>query len=405
MRIHLTTFSSASDSVGSPLQRGENSTRTRGGRALACGILRRCDRFDIQNVLEYTALNQNVLETGEGTLRMSVRLKDIAERLGISITTVSRALGGYPEVADETRQRVEKAAREVGYVPDATARRLRQRKTDTIGFIIPTFGPRFSDPFFSELLAGIGNEASRQQMDLLVATRAPGPSEIETYERWVGSSRVDGFIVVRTRRDDARIRFLAGCGALFVAFGRSAVPVDFPYVGVDSELGMYMAARHLVERGHRRIAYIGPPADLQFAVHRLMGVKRALYEGRLSLPENLHLDGDLTQESGYRIAKQLLDVSPRPTAIMCANDLMALGAMRAIQELGLAVGVDVAVTGFDDVPLAEHAFPSLTTVHQPVYRIGGLACQMLVNLIRGEELGEKHRLLTPDLMIRDSTAK
>lgn len=336
---------------------------------------------------------------------MPARLKDIAAYLNLSITTVSRALAGYPDVSVETRCRVEKAARDMGYVPDATARQLRRRKTDTIGFIIPTFGPRFSDPFFSEFLAGIGNEASRHQMDLLVATRPPGETEIETYRRWVASHRVDGFILVRTRRDDARIRFLADCGAIFVAFGRSEVPVDFPYVEVDSEIGMYQLARHIVERGHKRIAYIGPPTDLQFAVHRLAGINRALRESGLSLSPALHIEGDLTQESGYRAAQQLLDQNPHPTAILCANDLMALGAMKAIQERGLTVGSDVAVTGFDDVPLAEHAFPSLTTAKQPVYRIGGLVCQMLVNLIRGEEIEERHRLLTPELVIRDSTGK
>ena len=148
-------------------------------------------------------------------------LKDIAERLGLSITTVSRALGGYPDVAKETRERVMQAAREMGYYPDAIAQKLQKRRTDTVGFIIPTFGPRFADPFFSEFLAGIGNEASRLGMDLLVATHPPGPTEIETYRRWVGSRRVDGFVLVRTRRNDPRIRYLSNCGALFVAYGRS----------------------------------------------------------------------------------------------------------------------------------------------------------------------------------------
>ncbi|MBC7223676.1 MAG: LacI family DNA-binding transcriptional regulator, partial [Anaerolineae bacterium] len=320
-------------------------------------------------------------------------------------TTVSRALAGYPDVAEKTRQRVLQAAEEMGYYPNATARRLQRCRADTIGFIIPTSGPRFSDPFFSEFLAGIGNEASRQRMDLLVATHPPGPTELETYRRWAGSRRVDGFLLVRTRRDDPRIRFLAGRGIPFVSYGRSQVEVDFPYVGVDGERGMYEAAQYLIGLGHQEIAYIGGPAELQFSTDRLAGVRRALEEHGLALRPEHHVEGQLTEESGYRCARQLLATSPHPTAIMCANDLMALGAMRAVQEQGLRVGRDVAVTGFDDIPLAAHAFPPLTTVRQPIYQIGTLTCRMLVRLICGEELEERHIVLTPELVVRRSTER
>lgn len=334
---------------------------------------------------------------------MPVRLKDIAQRLGISITTVSRALGGYSDVAEETRQRVEKAALEMGYYPDASAQKLQKQRTDTVGFIIPTFGPRFADPFWSEVLAGLGNEASQHGMDLLVATHPPGPSEIETYQRWVGSRRVDGFILVRTRRNDARIRYLSTCGALFVAYGRSEMEIDFPYVGVDGQRGMYEATRHLVELGHRRIAYIAPPSEPQFSVHRLAGITEALQENGLSLPPELCLQGDLTQESGYRIAQKLLAQERPPTAIISANDLMALGAISAIQEQGLTVGRDLSIVGFDDIPWAAHSHPSLTTVRQPVYEIGRRVCRMLIERIRGEDLKERYIVLRPEFVAREST--
>jgi len=334
---------------------------------------------------------------------MPVRLKDIAQHLNLSITTVSRALGGYSDVADETRQRVEQAALEMGYYPDASAQKLQKQRTDTIGFIIPTFGPRFADPFFSEVLAGLGNEVSQHGMDLLVATHPPGPSEIETYQRWVGSRRVDGFILVRTRTNDARIRYLSTCGALFVAYGRSEVDIDFPYVGVDGQRGMYAATRHLIDLGHRRIAYIAPPPEPQFSIHRLAGITEALKENGASLPPELHLQGDLTQESGYRIAQQLLSLKRPPTAILCGNDLMALGAVSAIQERGLAVGRDLSVVGFDDIPWAAHSHPSLTTVRQPVYEIGRRVCRMLIQRILGKELKERHIVLEPRFIVREST--
>ncbi len=334
---------------------------------------------------------------------MPVRLKDIALHLGLSITTVSRALGGYSDVADETRQRVEQAALEMGYYPDASAQKLQKRSTDTIGFIIPTFGPRFADPFFSEVLAGLGNEASQHGMDLLVATHSPGPTEIETYQRWVGSRRVDGFVLVRTRRNDARIRYLSSCGASFVAYGRSEMGIDFPYVGVDGQRGMYTATRHLIDLGHRRIAYIAPPPEPQFSVHRLAGIREALKENGGALLPELHLQGDLTQESGYRVAQQLLALEHPPTAILCGNDLMALGAISATQEGGLVVGRDVSVVGFDDIPWAAHSHPPLTTVRQPVYEIGRRVCRMLIQRIQEEELKERHIVLQPKFVVREST--
>ena len=334
---------------------------------------------------------------------MPVRLKDIAQHLDISITTVSRALGGYSDVADDTRQRVEQAALEMGYYPDASAQKLQKQRTDTIGFIIPTSGPRFADPFWSEVLAGLGNEASQHGMDLLVATHPPGARETETYQRWVGSRRVDGFILVRTRRNDARIRYLSNCGALFVTYGRSEMEIDFPYVGVNGQRGMYVATRHLLDLGHNRIAYIAPPSEPQFSVHRLAGILKALQENGASLPAEFHLQGDLTQESGYRVAQQLLTRERPPTAILCGNDLMALGAISAIHERGLAVGRDLSVAGFDDIPWAAHSHPPLTTVRQPVYEIGRRVCRMLIQIIRGASLEERHVLLRPTLVVRESS--
>jgi len=333
---------------------------------------------------------------------MPVRLKDIAERLGLSITTVSRALGGYPDVAEETRRRVESAAHEMGYYPDASAQKLQKRRTDTIGFIIPTFGPRFADPFFSEMLAGVGNEASRHRMDLLVATHPPGPTEIETYQRWVGSHRVDGFVLVRTRRNDARIRYLASCGALFAAYGRSDMEIDFLHVGVDGQRGMYEATQHLISLGHHRIAYIAPPSGTQFSVHRRAGIDLALRSNGLSLPQELSVEGDLTEESGYQIAQRLLATNPAPSAIVCGNDLMALGAMSAVHEQGLTVGQDISVVGFDDIPSSKHSHPPLTTVRQPVYDIGRRVCRMLIQCIHAESIEERHIVLQPEFVIRES---
>ncbi len=334
----------------------------------------------------------------------SVTLKDLATELGLSITTVSRALGGYNDVAEGTRHRVMQAAEDMGYVPSATARRLQKGRTDTIGFVIPTSGPRFSDPFFSELLAGIGNAAARHNFDLLVSTRPPDTVEEQAaYRRMAQGRLVDGLLVVRTRVEDWRIAYLSEVGLPFVAFGRSDLDVDFPFVDEDGVLGLELVTRHLAEMGHRHLAFISAPQSLMFCDLRWAGLEAALQRYGLSVNPEHMIISDLTQRGGFSAMNQLLDMPSPPTAVIACNDLMALGAISAAQRRGLVVGRDLAITGFDDIPLAEHSHPSLTTIRQPIYDIGCRICDMLVRLVKGEDLAERHILLQPELVVRESS--
>jgi len=334
---------------------------------------------------------------------MAVTLKDIATHVGKSVTTVSRALAGYDDVSPATREHVRQVALELGYEPNITARQLQKQRTDTLALILPTYGPRFSDPFFSEFLTGVGNEAARQGFDLLVSTQAPGEVEKNAYLRSIRSRRVDGFIIVRTRRQDARIDMLREHNYPFAAFGRIEDGNGFPLVDEDSETGMQLVVEHLIERGHTRLACIAAPSDLMLAHYRLKGFVNALDVYGLPVDNALVVEGDLTQRSGREAAGQLLDMLQPPTAIAACNDLMALGAMSAAQERGLIVGKDVSITGFDDIPLAEHAHPPLTTIHQPIYRIGSMVCQMLVKVVKGEQIAEQQVVLQPSLVVRQSS--
>ncbi|MFZ2423503.1 MAG: LacI family DNA-binding transcriptional regulator, partial [Anaerolineae bacterium] len=175
---------------------------------------------------------------------MSATLKEIAQRTGRSITTVSRALADYDDVSPETKSLVRRVAGELGYTPNLLAQRLQKRRSDTIGLILPTFGPRFADPFFSEFLAGVGNMAAEHGYDLLVSTQAPGDREMQVYRQKVQSRQVDGFVIVRTRRQDTRISYLEETGFPFVAFGRTENDLNFPFVDVDSIQGMRLIAEH-----------------------------------------------------------------------------------------------------------------------------------------------------------------
>ncbi len=335
---------------------------------------------------------------------MAVTLKDIADKVGVSVTTVSRGLAGYDDVAEDTRERIQQAADDLGYVPNLTARRLQKQKTDTLGFIIPTFGPRFSDPFFSEFIAGIGTQAAEQEYDLLVSTHAPdSESELKAYRRAAKGGWVDGLIVVRTREEDARVRLLCESGFPFVAFGRTQCEIDFPCIDEDGAAGMRTLVQHFIELGHRRIAFIAPPPGLTFGRYRLAGYKDSMLRNGLDIDPRWVVHGDMTQHGGAEMVESLIELKPRPTAIVCSNDLMAIGAINRIQSRGLRAGLDIAIGGFDDIPLSAYVNPPLTTLHQPIYEIGRRACSMLIDIINGRMPDVLNVLLTPSLVVRASS--
>ena len=333
---------------------------------------------------------------------VGVTLKDIAKKIGKTTTTVSRALNDYDDISPETKELVRNAADELGYIPNTLARRLQKRRTDTIGLILPTFGPRFSDPFFSEFLAGVGNKAAAGGYDLLVSTRPPGEQEMQAYQSNILGRRVDGFIIVRTRADDPRINYLRKMNFPFASFGRVEGVLDFPYIDEDSANGMLRVIEYLSGLGHRRIACISPPQELMFARHRITGVKKGMDRLESQGGELLIVESDLTQRGGYLTANALLDGPFSPTAIVACNDLMALGAMSAVQDRGFIVGKDISITGFDNIPMAEHSHPPLTTVNQPIYQIGTMVCELLIQILCGEVAEKKKIMLQPSLIVRQS---
>jgi len=278
---------------------------------------------------------------------------------------------------------------------------LRSKQTHTIGMVIPLTS-YFSDPFFMELLSGVGRQAAEYGYDLLLSAQQPGEEELSAYRRMVASSRIDGVVLARVLADDPRIAFLKEAHHPFVAFGRSNAN-DYPYIDVDGATGVYHLVGHLIERGHRRIAMILSPRKLAFTTARFEGYQRALNEAGIALVEQYVVESDLTQEGGRTMAQCLLDLPSPPTAIVACNDAMAIGAMQAIRACGLAVGRDVAVAGFDDIPTAAFTDPPLTTVRQPIYDIGRRALDMLICVIRQEPLDEAHVLLVPELIVRQSS--
>lgn len=343
-----------------------------------------------------------------------VTLKDIAFRVNRSVTTVSRALSECSDVSPDTIRMVKEAAAQMGYVPNSLARRLQKRSTDTIGVVAPVSSKGYAESFFCELLAGVGEEASARGYDLLVAY-ATEATELSIYRKLITERRVDGFIISRTLRKDPRVDFLREANFPFAVFGRVDGPQDYPYVEEDGAYAMCRIADHLVARGHRRIACIAPPLSVMYAYQRFRGLSERLGELGFPLSDDMARLGGFDQQDGYVQAGILLDLPDPPTAIVGFNDIIAFGAINAVKEKGRKVGSDIAVTGFDDIPMASYFRPPLTTVRQPLHAIGKQVTQLLIDCIQqrclgdgsgtatAESLESRQILLRPDLIIRESS--
>ena len=331
---------------------------------------------------------------------MPATIRDIAKKVGKSITTVSRALNNYDDISSETKALVRQAAQELGYKPSITAQRLQRKRSDTIGFILPAVGPRFSDPFFSEILAGIASQAAKIGVDLLVSACDGKLDDLEIYFSHLQSRRVDGFILVRIQIDDARVALLTENNFPLVTFGDFEPQHELPFVDVDTEFGMSLAAEYLLRLGHRHFGVILPPAHYLHSVDMLRGVKKKLAESGLALDETNLAYGDFAHRTGYLSAQRMLASDRPPTAIIAGSDLIALGAINAAQERGLTVGRELSITGFEDIFLAEYSRPPLTTLKQPTYQIGQKLCGILVSVMRGEAV--QSEVIYPSLIIRES---
>ncbi len=335
---------------------------------------------------------------------MTITIRDVAKQLGLSITTVSRALDGYPDVSESTRERVIQAANELGYIPNRAARQLRRQRTDTIGYILPSGMSRFSESFSNEFISGLADEAASNTFDLLITSASVGEEEEQqTYKRWVSARRVDGFVLNRVRVTDWRICYLSEMKIPFACFERSKDTFDYPSINVDGVESISNLISYLVTQRFKRIAFIGGPEFLTIHIDRLNGYRHGLKINDLPEAPGLVILADLTSSGGYQAAKRLLQLPDPPDAIVCVNDETAFGVLHAAREANRVVGVDLAVTGYDGVQDSIYTDPSLTTLDQPVYDIARRLVQMVINNIKGIQNSENRVVLQPTLRIRDST--
>lgn len=312
-------------------------------------------------------------------------LRALASSLGLSITTVSRALDGYGDVAVATRERVRRAAEAANYRPHPAARRLRLGATETVSLVLPGDPGHFDEPLYMELLAALGARFDAAGLDLMVLAARTPSEELALYRRLVESRRTDGIVLARTRVDDPRIRYLAESGIPFVVMGRTETPVTYAHVDGDGTAAFAEATRRLISLGHREIAYVGASMEFTFSKLRRDGWSGAMSEA--GLRPRLSAETAATEEGGLGAVRALLRSTPRPTALLCATDRIAIGGLRAIKEAGLVAGRDVSIVGHDNLSASAFTEPALTTMELPIAKVGTRLAEMLLALIGGADVG------------------
>lgn len=336
-----------------------------------------------------------------------VTLKDVAQRAGVSYQTVSKLINRQIRLAEETEQRIWQAIQDLGYTPHYNARSLRAQRSFTIGYSWPPSPPDETNPILDQFLQSMFVAAEARGYYLLMFPyHYEVEKQIAAYADLIDAGRVDGFILSSVEYDDPRIRYLQERNFPFVAFGRSNPEWVFPCIDVDGGQGLYEVTQHLIALGHRRIAVLAWPRESRVGNNRLEGYFKAMAEAAIPIDENLILRGEGKLDFGYRATQQLLSLSltQRPTAIVALNDYMAIGAMQAAQEQGMRIGEDLAISGFDDIPLARYLTPPLTSIRQPIWEIGQHVIQRLIDIIENGQIPEPQCLLVPPtLIVRAST--
>ncbi|GAA3189019.1 LacI family DNA-binding transcriptional regulator [Dactylosporangium siamense] len=332
-------------------------------------------------------------------------LDEVASRAGVGRGTVSRVVNGSPQVSPEARAAVQKAIDELGYVPNRAARALVTQRTDSVALVVSESEERvFGEPFFAGIVRGVSSALADTQLQLWLAM-AQSPAERQRVEHHLTNQHVDGVMLLSLHDADPLPGLLEQRGLPVVLGGRparmltstststsstgtdagtgTATGTDVAFVDADNEGGARLAVGHLLDRGRRRIAAIAGPQDMAAGVSRLTGYREAIERAGRPVDERLIAYGDFSEASGERAVHELLARTPDVDAVFAASDLMAVGALRALRELGRRVPDDVSLVGFDDVAIARQTDPPLTTVHQPVEAMGREMVRLLLARIAG----------------------
>ena len=333
-----------------------------------------------------------------------MNLKELSRHLGLSQTTVSRALNGYPEVGEDTRARVLEAAKRFDYSPNATARRLATGRAGAIGIVFPVGNNLLLDPLFTDFLAGLADRAAQDHIDIVVS--ASYEFEEVSYRRLAQKKTVDAVVLSGPLIEDPRIPLLTSMGLPCIIHGRTRSAETVAWMDIDNEGAIRRAVELLINLSHRRIALINGDVRQTFALHRQTGWRTALEAHGLVADPDLDGTGQMTDEVGYRLTSRMLDLADPPTAFVCSSIFSASGSCRAIRDRGLVIGSDISVIAHDDGigsirPEAQH--PPLTTTYSSIRAAGSRIAEFASDIVSGVPPQERQEIWPVDLIFRDST--
>jgi len=328
-----------------------------------------------------------------------VTIRDIARVAGVSINTVSRALNNKPDVSEETKEKILRIAKELGYVKNFTASSLRQKRTKTVGVVIADS----SNPFYAEVLKGIESAARKYEYQIILMNTERIYKHEEEAVRILLERRVDGLLIspVQDKNDD--IKYLVSKGTPLVIVGRHFDDIKVDEIHSDEVRGGYLATKHLINRGYRKILMISGFLFKSAARMRLEGYKKALEEFGLEYDEEYVIISDIDIEDGYNAVYEAKKRGLVFDGVFCYNDMMAFGAMKALKELGFRIPEDVAVVGYDDIMFSSLVCPPLTTIRIKKFEMGFEAFRMLLQRLRGQRKRVKRKILDVELIVREST--
>jgi DNA-binding LacI/PurR family transcriptional regulator len=336
---------------------------------------------------------------------MSITIKDIAKRAGVAHSTVSRALRGSPLIAADTAARIQQLAAEMGYRPSAAARSLKTSRSQVLGVVVSSL----DDPFFSEILRGIDDCAQESEYSLFVAASQHDPERERKIVQALVEHRADGVIICSAPFSARQARLLLDYGRPIVVVNNQSVE-DYRYSIFHDDLdGSRQLTRYLIGLGHRRIAYLGNACSGRTTLDRLSGYQQELACAGLTVPPGyVHQAPGGGPAAGLEALEHFLALPERPTALVCFNDMMAVGVLQGLGRAGLRVPADCSVTGFDNIVFSAYTCPPLTTFDQPKYSIGAEAARLILDLLRAPAgqvaSGPEIRLLQGRLLVRQSTA-
>lgn len=327
-------------------------------------------------------------------------ISDVAKHAGVSPITVSRVINNSGYISQKTREQVEAAVAKVGYIPNKVARGLRLKRTYTLALIITDI----TNPFFTTLARGVEDAASGGEYSVIFCNTDESEAKEHKYLHLMLQQQVDGVILVPARSKPDSIRYVQQRQIPIVVVDRRIPGMNTDIVRCDSEEGAYRLVQLLLDLGHRRIAMLNGTEGVSTADDRLLGYQRAMQDSGSKSDTNWVFSGSFTVASGYEMARQALTLIPRPTAVFAANNFIAIGALKALQGQGLRVPEDIAVVGFDDLPLNLALFPFLTVALQPVYEMGQQATRLLLDRLAGTAPEQYQELILPtELIVRQSS--